>query len=203
MAKLSVGIATRRRESPGRRRGASSRRRTRQPGPVGRPSGHDSQAVRDGVAQAPARARDHAGVRQGEGPEDRGDLRGARRGRQGRGDQTHRRADESPCVPCRRAPRADRAREIAMVLPALRAAPSRRRGDRPVRSLVVQPRRRRARDGVLHRARVRGVHALLPGVRANAAALGDPGDQVLVLGLRRGKSAASRRACTIRCAAGS
>ena len=32
-------------------------------------------------------------------------------------------------------------------------------------------------------ARVRRVHALLPGVRAYAGALGDPADQVLVLGL--------------------
>ena len=148
-----------------------------------------SQAVRDGAAQAAARARDHAGVRQGERREGRGDLRGARRGRQGRGDQADRRADESPHLSCGRAARADRAREDAVVLPAVRGAPARRRGDRLVRSLLVQPRRRRAGDGVLHRARVRRVHALLPGVRTYAGALGDPADQVLVLGLRPGAGA--------------
>ena len=57
-------------------------------------------------------------------------------------------------LPCRRARHADRAREDAVVLPALRAPPSGGRRDRPVRSLLVQPRRRRARDGVLHRGRV-------------------------------------------------
>ena len=40
------------------------------------------------------------------------------------------------------------------------ATPAGRRRDRAVRSLLVQPRRRRAGDGVLHRRRVRGVHAL-------------------------------------------
>ena len=40
------------------------------------------------------------------------------------------------------------ARTGRVVLPALRAAPAERRRDRPVRSQLVQPRRRRARDGL-------------------------------------------------------
>ena len=124
-----------------------------------------------------------------DGPEDRRDLRGPRRRRQGRRDQADHRADQPAHVPGRRAAGADRAREDAVVLPALRRAPPGRRRDRAVRPLVVQPRRRRAGDGVLHRGRVRGVHALVPRVRADARALGDPADQVLVLGLRRGAGA--------------
>ena len=70
------------------------------------------------------------------------------------------------------------------------AAPARRRRDGPVRPLLVQPRRRRARDGLLHRGGVPGVPALLPGVRADARPLGDHPRQVLVLGQRRRAGAA-------------
>ena len=52
-----------------------------------------------------------------------------------------------PVLPRRRASRADRARADAVVLPALRRPAARRRGNRPVRPLLVQPRRRRARMG--------------------------------------------------------
>ena len=45
------------------------------------------------------------------GAEDRRDLRGARRRRQGRRDQAHHRADEPARLPRRRAARADRARD--------------------------------------------------------------------------------------------
>ena len=72
-----------------------------------------------------------------------------------------------------------------VVLPALRRPPARRRRDGPVRPVLVQPRRRRAGHGLLHRRGVRGVPALLPGVRADAGAQRDHPDQVLVLGQRR------------------
>ena len=46
-----------------------------------------------------------------------------------------------------------------MVFPALRPAPAGRRRDRAVRPQLVQPRRRRARHGLLHR---RGIRGFLP-----------------------------------------
>ena len=78
-------------------------------------------------------------------------LRGPRHRRQGRHDQADHRAGQPPRVPGRRAARTDRAREVADVRPALHPAlPCRRRG-RDLRPQLVQPRRRRARDGLLHR----------------------------------------------------
>ena len=47
-------------------------------------------------------------------------------------------------------PAPSRARKDAVVLPAIRAAFARWRRDRAVRSQLVQPRRRRARHGLLH-----------------------------------------------------
>ena len=52
--------------------------------------------------------------------------------------------------PDRRAARADRTPADPVVLPALRRAPAGGRGDRAVRPQLVQPRRRRAGDGLLH-----------------------------------------------------
>ena len=49
---------------------------------------------------------------------------------------------------------------------------------------------RRARDGLLHAGRVRGVPALLPAVRADAAERRDHPRQVLAVGQRRGAGAA-------------
>ena len=69
------------------------------------------------------------------------------------------------------------------------AAPARRRGDRAVRPLLVQPGRRRAGDGLLHPRGVPGVHAPGAGVRADAGAQRDPPDQVLVLGVAAPSSA--------------
>ena len=54
----------------------------------------------------------------------------------------------------------------------------RRRGNGPLRSQLVQPRRGRAGDGLLHRRRVRGVHAHLPPFRAHPPGLGHPPRQV-------------------------
>ncbi len=50
------------------------------------------------------------------------------------------------------------------------AAPARGRRDGAVRPQLVQPRRGRARDGLLHGRAVRGVPALLPPLRGGAAA---------------------------------
>ena len=87
-------------------------------------------------------------------------------------------------------PAPDRARAHPVVLPALRRAPAGGRRDRAVRPVLVQPGRRRAGDGLLHRRRVPAVPAPVPGVRADAGRGRDPAAQVLVLGQRRRAGAA-------------
>jgi Polyphosphate kinase 2 (PPK2) len=72
-------------------------------------------------------------------------------------------------------------RERAMVLPALRHASARRRRNRAVRPLLVQPRRRRARDGLRHGGAGRGVFSFGAGVRTHVGALRHHPDQILVL----------------------
>ena len=76
---------------------------------------------------------------------------------------------------------ADRARAHAVVLPALRRAPAGGRRDRAVRPQLVQPRRRRARHGLLQRGRRRGVLPHRARVRAHAGALRHHPAEVLVL----------------------
>ncbi len=91
-----------------------------------------------------------------------------------------------------------------LVLPALRGpfAVGRRNG--PVRPQLVQPRRRRARDGLLHRRGIPGVSAELSRIRADADPFRHHPDQVLVLGQRRRAGArVSRAGWTIRRAVGS
>ena len=85
--------------------------------------------------------------------EGRDPVRRPRCGRQGRRDQAHHAAAQPARLPRGRAARAQRPRAHAVVLPALRAAPAGGRRDRAVRSQLVQPRRRRARDGLLHATR--------------------------------------------------
>jgi F-type H+-transporting ATPase subunit beta len=80
-----------------------------------------------------------------------GGVRGPRHGGQGRRDQRHRRHAEPAPVPCGGAGQAQRARAVAVVLPALCAAPAGGRRDHAVRPQLVQPRRRRAGAGLLHR----------------------------------------------------
>jgi hypothetical protein len=94
-----------------------------------------------------------------------------RRG-QRRRHQAHYPAAQSASVPRRCAPRTQRTREHAMVFSALCLPPTRRRGDGPVRPQLVQPRRRRARDGILQRRRVRGISAHRSGIREDAGPLG-------------------------------
>src|SRR6516165_6848894 len=77
-----------------------------------------------------------------------------------------------------------------MVLPALRHASARGRGNRAVRSQLVQPCGGRARDGVLHARGIRGVLPLRSGVRAHAGPFRYPTAEVLVLDYRRGAARA-------------
>ena len=84
-------------------------------------------------------------------------VRGTRQRGQGRHDQGHHRAGEPPGLPRRGAAEPDRAGEVADVRAALRAPPARRRRGRDLRSQLVQPRRGRARDGVLHAGADRAV----------------------------------------------
>ena len=98
-----------------------------------------------------------------------------------------------------RAAGADRARVDPVVLPALRPAPAGGGRARHLRPLLVQPRRGREGDGLLH---ARGAPALPPAgadLRADAGRRRDHPAQVLVLGLRGGAGAtASRRGSTTR-----
>ena len=93
-------------------------------------------------------------------------------------------------LPRRGAAGAERARAHAMVFPALRAASAGRRRDRAVRPQLVQPRRRRAGDGLLHRRGQSRSSSARAGVRAHAGALRHHAGQVLVLDHRRGAAAA-------------
>ncbi len=71
--------------------------------------------------------------------------------RQGRRHRSHRRASQSASAPPRRAAETFGPRAGPMVFPALRRAPARRGRDHAVRPQLVQPRRRRAGDGLRQR----------------------------------------------------
>ena len=146
-----------------------------------RPQGLFPRAV-----PAAARAGAAAGLGAAQEAQGRGDLRGPRFGRQGRRHQARHPAAQSARLPRRGAARADRARAQPVVLPALRPASADGRRNGAVRPLLVQPRRRRARHGLLHAGRARGVLPLGARVRAHAGALGHHPDQILVLDHRRG-----------------
>ncbi len=77
-----------------------------------------------------------------------------------------------------------------MVLPAVRPAPAGGGRDRPVRPQLVQPRRRRARDGLRLGTAGRGLLPRCPGVRAHACPVGNHPHQVLVLNHGSGAAAA-------------
>ncbi len=83
------------------------------------------------------------------GAADHHHLRGARRRGEGRDDPLAHRAREPSRLPRRRAAGPVRPREEPDVHAAVHAALPRRRRDRDLRPQLVQPRRRRARDGVL------------------------------------------------------
>ena len=92
-------------------------------------------------------------------PEAGDPVRGARRRRQGRHDQAVPGAPQPARRHRGRLVGAERARAGSVVLPALRPPPADPWRDRPVRPVLVQPGRRRAGDGLLHRRRVRRVPA--------------------------------------------
>jgi hypothetical protein len=123
---------------------------------------------------------------EGDRPARRHPVRGPRRRRQGRHHQALHGAPEPARRARRRARKANRARARPVVLPALHRAPAHRRRNRAVRPLLVQPRRRRARHGLLHARRIPRVHAPGPGVRTQSRAQRHPPHQVLVLGQPRG-----------------
>ena len=107
--------------------------------------------------------------------------------RQGRHDQADHRAGEPAGLPGRRPARSDRAREVADVHPALHPAlPGGRRG-RDLRPQLVQPGRRRAGDGLLHRGAAERFLELVPGVEK---AMVDSGISAQVLA--RGRAPTSR-----------
>ena len=130
------------------------------------------QGLPRGAGQAPGRAGQVPGVDQGARAQGRRPVRGPRRGRQGRRDQDHHRARSTRATPgsspCRRRPSARRSQ---WYFQRYVDAPAGGRRDGPVRPQLVQPRRRRAGHGLLHRGRVPGVPALVPGVRADARPL--------------------------------
>lgn len=169
----------------GRRRGTGRPAATR--GPLER--AHLASPLRAGEAPAPDRAAEVPGLGQGDRAT-RGDrVRGSRRRGQGR----HHQALHGTPEPARRAGggagKTVRDRADAVVLPALRRTPARRRRDRDVRSLLVQPRRGRAGDGLLQHRRVPGVHPPVPGLRTHARTQRRAAVQVLVLGQPRGAAA--------------
>ena len=106
-------------------------------------------------------------------------LRGPRRLRQRELHQPLPRAPQSAPRALRRAVEADRGRARPMVLPALRRAPADGRRHGPLRPLLVQPRRRRARHGLLHAGADGDVPARCARLRGAAGARRHPPVQVL------------------------
>ncbi len=139
--------------------------------------------------QAPARAVEAPGVGQGPRPQGRGRSSRAAtpparaaRSRRSRWASTPASPASSPSPP----PPSASARSGTS---SATCAPARGRRDRPAGPQLVQPRRRRARDGLRDARGGRGVLPLLPGVRADARPLRDHPDQVLVQRQRRGAGA--------------
>ena len=174
--------------------------------PTAKESQEGAQPRLRGRARPPAgRDRASAGLGQeGFGRPHRHHLRGPRRRRQGRSHQAPDRAGQPAGLPGDGAAGADRAREVADVYPALPRPHARRRRGADLRPQLVQPPRRRAGDGLLHR----GAGAPVP--RARAALRGgdrrerraDP-RSTSSTSARRSRSAASASGSTIRCASGS
>ena len=111
--------------------------------------------VRAGARPAAVRAGATAGVDHAGGPEGRCPVRGSRHGGQRRRDQADHRTHQPARGAHGCARHAERPRADAVVLPALRGPPAGGRRNGPVRPQLVQPRRGRAGDGLLHRRGVR------------------------------------------------
>ena len=103
-----------------------------------------------GAASSAMRAGEAAGLGRPQETQGRRPVRGPRCRRQGRRDQTDHAAVEPAGLPRCRAAGAERARTHPMVFSTLYLASAGRRRNRAVRPQLVQPRRRRAGDGILH-----------------------------------------------------
>ena len=144
-----------------------------------------------GVGQAQGAARHHR-------------LRGPRRRGQGRHHPGDHRAGQPARVPPGRAAGAVGPREVADVHAALHAAFPGGRRDRDLRPQLVQPRRRRVRDGLLHEGAARALPRTVSRDREVHRRRRHPAHQDLAGGrATRSRSAASRRASTTRSASGS
>ena len=107
-------------------------------------------------------------------------------------------------VPARGAAGPFRPREEPDVPAALHASLSRGRRDRHLRPELVQPRRRRARDGLLHRRTVRAIPPPGAALRKDHHRRRHPAGEVLARGRQQGAGAALPRPdAPIRCASGS
>ena len=146
-----------------------------------------------------------AGVGEAQGPARDRRVRGARRRGQGRHDQGDHRARQPARVPAGRAARAVGPREDADVHAALHAALPGGRRDRDLRPQLVQPRRRRARDGLLHaRSSTERFLELCPEYReVHRRRRHHPASSSGWRSATRSRSGASRRASTTRCGSGS
>ena len=172
----------------GGRQETSSIRGRRTPG--ARRRRHVGQRLRQGAPQAPCRAGEAATLGAAQGPESLHPVRGARRCRQGRNDQGHHRTGQPACLSRRGAAGAQRPREEPDVHPALPAAPAGGRRSGHLRSQLVQPRRRRARHGLLHARADRRVPEGGSARRGADRPFGDHPAQVLARGQPRGADAA-------------
>ena len=123
---------------------------------------HVSQELRKGEVPTPSRALETAGLGEGVGRTCCRCVRRARRCGQGRDDPAVHGAPQSPRSPGGCVGEAERDRAWAVVRPAS-AHPGR---DRPVRPILVQPRRGRTGHGVLLTAGVPRVPPSSPGIRA-------------------------------------
>ena len=121
-------------------------------------------------------------------------LRGPRRRRQGRHDQSDHGAREPADLSRRRTSRPNRAREVADVRAAIPAAPAGGRRGRHLGPQLVQPRRRRAGDGLLLRGSREEIPECVAGVREAHGRFRDHPAQVLARGEPRGADAPARSA---------
>ncbi len=123
--------------------------------PISVLGGIESEGVRQGAEAPPGRAGPARGMDSTSRPARRRPVRRPRHGRQGRRHQADHGAAQPSLLPGGGAARTDREGEVAVVLPALHRAPAVGGRDGALRPQLVQPRGRRARDGLLHERRIR------------------------------------------------
>ena len=145
-----------------------------------------SSCLFQGIAAAAEGADQASGLGRLSETETRRAVRGPGCRRQGRSDQAGDAAAESAHLQGRGAIRANRARAHAMVFPALCGTSARGGRNRAVRSQLVQPRRRRAGDGILHGSRMSGILSHRARIRTHAGQFRHHSGEILVLDHRRG-----------------